>query len=470
MRSMAGYRIEAAAGEFMRRLPLGSHALADPPPGSGLKPVMGQPGLPVVGNSFAVLHDTLGFERELYAKYGPVHWTDGFGHRVVMALGPDALDAVLLNRDREYSMQGWEEFLGTFFHRGVMLLDTEEHLAHRRIMQLAFGRSELAGYLEVVNPAVARTLRQWTPSARFPIYLQGKELLLDQAIRVFVGAEPGPETEQVSRAFVDCVAAAKAYIRADVPGGQWHRGLAGRRFLEEYFRAQVPAKRRGTGTDLFSVMAGLRGSAGNERFTDEDLVNHMIFVLLAAHDTSSIVFAQMVRFLGQHPRWQDRLREESLALARPAIEFDDQQRLVSMDLVFKETLRMFPPVGNAARKTVKDTSLLGHFIPKDTIVAANIYPTHRMSPWWGDPDTFDPERFAPHRREDKSHPMAFAPFGAGVHKCLGMFFAGMQIKAIMHQLLLGFRWRVDPAYDPPISFGTGPYPVDGLPIALERLS
>ena len=60
-------------------------------------------------------------------------------------------------------------------------------------------------------------------------------------------------------------------------------------------------------------------------------------------------------------------------------------------------------------------------------------------------------------------------FGAGVHKCLGMFFAGMQIKAIVHQLLLEFEWHVDPAYDPPISFGTGPFPVDGLPLSLKRL-
>lgn len=469
MSRMLQYRVESSAATVIRRLPVTARALAEPPAGSGLKPVLGEPGIPVVGNSFSVLHDTLGIEREWYAKYGPIHWSDAFAKRAVLALGPDAIEAVLLNRNNEYSMQGWEEFLGSFFHRGVMLLESEEHLAHRRIMQLAFGRQELIGYLDVVNPAVAQRLSMWQPREQFPIYWEAKELLLDQAIRVFVGAEPGPEATRVSRSFIDCVAAAKAYIRADVPGSQWHRGLAGRRFLEDYFRAQIPAKRRSAGKDLFSVLAGLRGSEGNERFTDEDLVNHMIFVLLAAHDTSSIVLAQLVRFLGQHSAWQERVRAESLELGRAAIEFDDQARLPSLDLVFKETLRMFPPVGNAVRKTVKDTDLLGHYIPAGTIVAANIYPTHRMEPWWSDPDRFDPERFGPVRREDKSHRMAFAPYGAGVHKCLGMFFAGMQVKAIVHQMLLRFRWRVDPAYDPPISFGTGPYPVDGLPIDLERL-
>jgi hypothetical protein len=122
------------------------------------------------------------------------------------------------------------------------------------------------------------------------------------------------------------------------------------------------------------------------------------------------------------------------------------------------TASITPTVGNIA--------LQGHYIPEGTIVVANIYPTHRMEPWWNEPDTFDPERFNDERREDKSHRMAWAPFGKGAHKCLGMYFAGMEIKAIMHQMLLGFRWSVDPDYSPPISFGTGPFPADGLPIKL----
>jgi cytochrome P450 len=50
-----------------------------------------------------------------------------------------------------------------------------------------------------------------------------------------------------------------------------------------------------------------------------------------------------------------------------------------------------------------------------------------------------------------------------------MHFGGMEVKAILHQLLLRYRWRVAPGYEPPMDYGTGPFPADGLPIELEAL-
>ena len=163
----------------------------------------------------------------------------------------------------------------------------------------------------------------------------------------------------------------------------------------------------------------------------------MIFTLMAAHDTSTITLAMMAYYLGKHPEWQDRLRAESQALGRDAIGYDDLDALPSLDLVMKETLRMNAPVGMLARAGGQ-----GHRDPRATTsrpapaMLAAIYPTQRMEPWWKDPDTFDPERFAEGRREDKSHRYAWAPFGGNVHKCIGMHFGGMEVKAIMHQLLL----------------------------------
>jgi cytochrome P450 len=90
-----------------------------------------------------------------------------------------------------------------------------------------------------------------------------------------------------------------------------------------------------------------------------------------------------------------------------------------------------------------------------------------MEPWWRDPDVFDPERFTPERAEDQSHPLAWMPFGGNVHKCIGLHFGGMEVKAIVHQLLLRSTLHVDPGYEPPIDYGTGPFPGDGLPLELR---
>ncbi len=130
---------------------------------------------------------------------------------------------------------------------------------------------------------------------------------------------------------------------------------------------------------------------------------------------------------------------------------------------------MNAPVGMLARQAVKDTEIVEHYIPAGTRLMLGIYPTHRMKPWWNDPDTFDPERFSPDRREDTSHRHAWAPFGGHVHKCIGMHFGGMEIKAILHQFLLKYSYTVPADYEPTIDYGTGPFPADGLPVTLHTL-
>ena len=79
----------------------------------------------------------------------------------------------------------------------------------------------------------------------------------------------------------------QAIIRADLPGGKWHRGLESRRLLEQYFHSQLSTKRASEGDDLFSVLCRAETEEG-ERFSDADIVNHMIFTMMAAHDTSTI--------------------------------------------------------------------------------------------------------------------------------------------------------------------------------------
>ena len=95
---------------------------------------------------------------------------------------------------------------------------------------------------------------------------------------------------------------------------------------------------------------------------------------------------------------------------------------------------------------MRDVELDGYFIPADTQLTLGIFATQRMEPWWRDPDRFDPERFSPERREDHSHKHAWIPFGSGVHKCIGMHFGSMEVKAILHAMLLRFRWSVPAGY------------------------
>jgi cytochrome P450 len=444
-------------------------ALADPPAGSGLAPVMGDPGIPVVGHTIEFLDDGLRHARRYYEQFGSVFWLNTLGGAWVQVIGLTGLETVLANREGAFSNKlGWDPLIGAFFDRGVMLMDFEEHRHHRRMMQQAFKHERLVAYLDKMNPAIQRGIARWQPGSGFELYRAAKQLTLDIATEVFVGAHPSAEADRLNAAFIDVVAGGQAIIRADVPGGKWHRGLESRRRLQAYFHSQLAVKRASEGDDLFSVLCRAQTETG-ERFSDDDVVNHMIFTLMAAHDTSTITLTMMGYYLARHPEWQERLRTESSALGKAAIGYEDLDALPAMDLVFKETLRMNAPVGTLARQAIKDTEIDGHYIPRGTKLMLGIYVTQRMEPWWRDPDTFDPERFSDGRREDASHKYAWTPFGSGVHKCIGMHFGSMEVKAIMHQLLLRNSWQIPAGYEPVLDYGTGPFPGDGLPVALASL-
>ncbi|GAA5050460.1 cytochrome P450 [Nocardia callitridis] len=469
-RAQLARRVQLAVAGVARRYPSKAAALAEPPPGSGLAPLPGDPGAPGVGYLFDALTRPIELARERYERYGPVSWMGSLGRRMVTVGSPEAVEVVLMDRDKVFSaQQGWEYLIGPFFHGGLLLRDFDEHLFHRRIMQQAFTRPRLVGYLELTTPRITRAVASWRAAPDFPLFDSIKQILLAQATEVFAGDELGRESATLERAFEAAVHGATALVRTNVPGGVWAKGIRGRKVLIDYFRRELPGKRAGEGTDLFSVLCHARTEDG-EVFSDEEIIEHMIFVMMAAHDTSTIAASMLAYELARHQDWQDRLRAESQALGKATLEYGDLEHLPSLDLAFKESMRMYAPVAQQMRETIADTDILGHYVPKGTLVMMSPYSLMRTESYWHDADAWDPERFAPDRREDKSHRMAWAPFGGGAHKCIGLYFGGMTVKAVLHQMLLRYRWSLAPGYEVPLVAGTGPMPADGLPLRLERLS
>src|SRR4051794_24224597 len=93
--------------------------LAAPPAGSRLLPVRGDNGVPLIGHSLEALRLGLDFGLARYEQYGPVSWMRAFGVKIVSAAGGEATQAVLANKDKSFSQQGWAYFIGPFFHRGL---------------------------------------------------------------------------------------------------------------------------------------------------------------------------------------------------------------------------------------------------------------------------------------------------------------------------------------------------------------
>ncbi|WP_225727529.1 MULTISPECIES: cytochrome P450 [unclassified Nocardia] len=454
----------------LRLVPHRPAALAAPPAGSESTRVRGDGGLPYLGRALHYLRWGPAELMDRYRRFGPVTVNTMFGAHGAMVAGPEAIDEVLGHRRRDFG-QGWDFFIGPFFRRGLMLLEFEEHKFHRRIMQQAFTRERLEAHLAALTPVVRAGVAKWVPDSANTVRLYPtiKELTLEIAAEIFMAVDVGDRRRELLDAFLACTHAGLAFVRHSVPGGHWRAGLHGRKVLEEYFTGMLPEKRRTETADFFSGLCHARSEDGGW-FGDADVVNHMIFLIMAAHDTTTTTATAVAYYLGKHPQWQRRVRAEVRALDVESPTIADLDRLPQLDLVIRESLRLMPPVPGLVRRAVRDTEIQGHFIPAGTQIDLAYQVNHLLPELWTRPEVFDPERFTEPRREDKSHRLAWIPFGAGAHKCIGMHFGMFEVKTVLAAMLRDYEWEIPESYRMPWGFSSIPFPRDGAPLHLRRVT
>jgi cytochrome P450 len=430
-----------------------------------LSHIPGDDGPPLVGHTLRLLADPKGETERRAARYGLIIRGRSFGHRNVTLLGPDANEFVLFDRNRLFSSAaGWNPFLERLFPRGLMLLDFDEHRLHRKALAVAFKSEPLKAYFDGLNAGISAQMATW---AKCPgetrIYTAMKALTLDLAASAFFGRDLGADREPLKRAFVDMVAAAVSVIRVALPGTALARGVKGRRFMIDFLTREIAARREGGGADLFSELC--RASTDDGRLLSApEIVDHMSFLMMAAHDTLTSSLTAFVWFLTANPDWAARLREEIAALDLPAgapLPYERLDDLPLTEMAFKETLRLVPPVPSIPRRIVADTSFGGYKIPSGTRIAISTLHTHHMPDVWPDPARFDPLRFRDEAVRAR-HKFAYVPYGGGAHMCLGLHFAQMQAKCFAFHFLGAVQTRAAAGYQPDWIYWPIPKPRDGL--------
>ncbi|MCH7709091.1 MAG: cytochrome P450 [Myxococcales bacterium] len=408
-----------------------------------------------------------------YDELGPVVLQDVGIMKMVNLFGPDANRLVLLDPDRIFSARRpWMQIMGRIFPNGLLLQDGGLHKHHRQIMHMPFKRPALRIYGERMGEMIDERLSAWAartetdePLLAFPAY---KALTLDMAAAIFIGVDLGPSTQQMNQAFEDLVAASMSRLRLPIPGLEFYRGLKGREFMLDFLGDLLPKKRAGDGLDMLTRLCHAETEEG-ERFSDQEILDHMIFLMMAAHDTTTSTLCSMTYELARNPDWQERVREECRGLGSEQLAFDQLDSLESLSWVMKETLRLYPPLPIVPRVATEAFRFGGYEIAKNSMVVISPIHTHRMPEWWDDPGRFDPERFSPERAEHERHSHSWVPFGGGAHMCLGLRFAELQVMAVIHQLVQRFRIRIPDGYEMPVQQAPISKPRDGLPIQLEAI-
>lgn len=431
--------------------------------------IPGESGMPIFGHTFKMLKDPISFGAYMRGKYGDVYRANSFFRHNVSMHGPEANEFMLMDRDKNFSSElGWDPYLGKLFPKGLMLLDFDEHKAHRHIMATAFKTAPMKGYLERLNAEMPKRITEWGETGSFKFYDAIKKLSLDMATTVFLGLDPDADSSKINTALTDMVSASMGIVRVPIPGTIMARGVKGRKFMVDFLMQEIPNRRGIKQSDIFTQLCNAEDDDGNS-FSDQEIVDHMIFLWMAAHDTVTSSVTTMVYELGKSPEWQDKLREEikSLGLNSDALPYEKINKLVLTEYAFKESLRKNPPVPATPRMTVRDVEFKGHVMPKGTIVGVSAVATHRDPNVWPEPDAFDPMRFSPEGGAKTRHRYAWIPFGGGAHMCVGLHFAYMQMKVIMTHLLPHFDIELANGDDTKFQIMPIIKPVDGLPVTLK---
>ncbi|XDB00178.1 cytochrome P450 [Sulfitobacter sp. LCG007] len=430
-----------------------------------LSRIPGPPALPLIGHTLQIIRDPYGTQFEFIRRYGEVYKTHMLGRWRVNLCGPDAMEMVLMDRDGIFSNAGGWDALQRIYPGGLLLQDADAHRQSRRILTAAFRANALRDYRVQMGATIGRLLTEWPVGRPFRFYDAAKDLTLRMGGAIFMGLPlDGALAQRLNRAIRDEIRATVTPIRAPLPFTPMWRGMLGRHFLRETFRTLIDERRRSGGADFFSQMCLAKDDDG-QCWSEEELLDQFNLLIMAAHDTTATTLTAMVWALAAHPEWQERVADEVRG-RDPARSDEDLAAMTDTGKVFREALRLVAPVPFIPRLATADFEWRGHLIPAGTSVTVNPGVTMLSASLYTEPHRFDPDRFSPERAEDRRHRFAWAPFGGGAHKCIGMHFAETQVKIFIAALLSDFRTTLSGNRPPDWQRMPIPRPRCGLPVSL----
>jgi cytochrome P450 len=203
--------------------------------------------------------------------------------------------------------------------------------------------------------------------------------------------------------------------------------------------------------DIAAAIMGARDAIDGVGFSREELVDQLGVLFLAGHETSASALTWSFYILASQPELVARLRREVAEVAGDGpIGFEHTKRLPTVRNIFRETLRLYPPITFLPRIANVATRLGGRSVKSGALVMVAPWVLHRHERYWRDPHVFDPDRFLP-GREHEIVPGSYIPFGVGPRVCAGAAFATAEAVLLIARLFRRFDFllvdsaRVRPA-------------------------
>lgn len=247
-----------------------------------------------------------------------------------------------------------------------------------------------------------------------------------------------------------------------------HAAAEIRGLLAELIRPRFDAARQGRATEEGDILATLllvRDASTGRGFDFDELVDQVAMLFLAGHETSASALSWSLHLLAHAPDVQERLHAEARDRFDPA--GDEPSAIKDLTLarnVFREALRLFPPVGFLARESAHSCTLRDKRVPAGASIVVSPWLIQRHRGLWARPDEFDPDRYDAEAEADATPPhgallvdspsareslrRAYLPFGMGPRVCIGAAFAQQEAALILATLARSFRFEPVPGHVP----------------------
>ncbi|WP_344451582.1 cytochrome P450 [Actinocorallia aurantiaca] len=399
----------------------------------------------------------------------------GFGWgpvKYVLMFGPEANAFLFANSGLFTVREAFDVLVPVNGETALIASDGEAHRRRRRLVQPAFHRRRVDGYIARMAENADALLDTWKEGETLDVYASLRELTRRTTVELLFGDRLAADEELlggelqtlldgIDRPYSQLVA-----LRA-VPNPFWRKVLEARATVLERLEQEIADRRMDPAPrdDVLGLLLDSRDEDGGG-LTDVELQDQAISLMGAGYETTSAALGWAVHFMLTTEGVWERARRE-LPPGPPTAE--TLKECAYLDHVVDETLRLFPPVVMSARKVAEDFVFEGHRVPAGAMLIYSPYVTHRMASVWPDPDTFRPDRWDP---ASPGHipatPASFLPFGGGQHRCVGSVLATTGLKVTLARLLARTELEHTGAPVRPRSI-TAMRPRDGVPVVVKEV-
>lgn len=371
---------------------------------------------------------------EWYARYGDPFTLRAVNGDVVMTAEPERTRAIFSADPDLFEAFAAHAITPITGPASLLALSGPRHRAERKLLMPPFHGDRMRRYAEIMAEVGARRFVDAAAAGPFDVQKVAQAVSLDVILRAVLGLREG-ELDAVSAQIVETIDGLSPvflffpFLQRRIFGlSPWARYEARFEALDRLLQARIDAVRAGDrGEDILSMLVDATYEGGAP-MADADMKDELRTLLVAGHETTALGISWAVDAIHRHPEVKAKLLAE---LDDAPADPQAFARLPYLELVTKETLRLFPVLTEVLRTLKADWRFAGYDLPAGTTVAASIHLTHYRPDLYPEPLAFRPERF-----EDRKYsPFEYLPFGGGHRRCIGAAFASFELKVVLAAVL-----------------------------------